>query len=88
MNAHVEEHEEGGVAAPHPLEEDPAAHRHDHVVDHVQRCQLVILLFQNHEEGIHEVGKLRKKVPPHNVCSAENTECLCGEQRVIRSPYT
>ena len=24
MDPHVEEHEEGGVAAPHPLQEDPA----------------------------------------------------------------
>ena len=70
VDAHVEEHEEGGVAAPHPLEEDPAAHGHDHVVNHVQRGQLVVLLFQNHEERVHEVCKLGEKVPPHNVCSA------------------
>ena len=57
MDAHVEEHEEGGVTAPDKLEEDPADHGHDGVVDHMEGGQLIVLLSQNKEERIHKIDE-------------------------------
>ena len=57
MDAHVEEHEEGRMATSDKLQEGPADHGHDGVMDHVQRCQLVIFLSQHKEERVHEIDE-------------------------------
>jgi len=58
MDPHVEEADEGCVAAPHPLDSRPSSERHDAVVDHVEGGQVGELSSQQEQEGVYEVNVL------------------------------
>ena len=81
MNTHVEEHEKGAVTASDKLEEDPGDHGHDGVVDDMKGGQLVVLLLENHEEGVHKVSELGEEIPPNYVGRAENTYSKAGSMQ-------
>jgi hypothetical protein len=53
------------------LEEEPNNNWHHSVVYHMETGHLILLVPHHHEEGVHEVRKLREEVPPdstgHNV---------------------
>ena len=42
--------------------------QHGGVVEDVQECDLVVLLAQNHQNGVVQLNRLREEVPPQNVC--------------------
>ena len=74
MNAHVEEHEEGGVAATNKLEEEPDHKRHHGVVHDVEGGHLAVLVSHHHEVGVHEVSELGEEIPPN---------CGCHKQAIL-----
>ena len=53
------------------LEKYPAGHWHHCVVDHMQGGQLVVLLAENKEEGVHEICELGEEIPPDNAGSCQ-----------------
>lgn len=55
------------VAAGDPVHDEPPDVEHADVVVDVEKCDLVAVLPQNEEEGVHELHQLGEVVPPQDV---------------------
>lgn len=55
------------VAAGYPVHDEPPDVEHAGVVVDVEEGDLVVVLPQNEEEGVHELDELGEVVPPQDV---------------------
>lgn len=55
------------MAARNPVHDKPPDIQHASVVVDVEECDLVIILSQDEENGVHELDELGEVVPPQHV---------------------
>lgn len=80
------------VATGDPVHHEPPDVEHGGVVVHMQDCDLVVVLAQDEEEGVHELNELGEVVPPEHaddlhVCFS-STACALTEEVVLAFPYS
>lgn len=74
------------MAAGDPIHHKPPDVQHGGVVIDVQHCDLVVVLPQDEEEGVHELDELGEVVPPEDTDNlrAKGDQCLAGESPLTR----
>lgn len=80
------------VAAGDPIHHKPPDVQHGGVMVDVQHCDLVVVLPQDEEEGVHELDELGEVVPPEDtdnlhICFSR-TACALTEEVVFAFPYS
>lgn len=80
------------VAAGHPVHHEPPDVEHGGVVVHVQNGDLVVVLAQDKEEGVHEFYELGEVVPPQHSDDLHirlaSAACALAEEVVSALPYS
>lgn len=66
------------MATGHPVHHEPPDVRHAGVVVDVKEGDLVVVLPQDEEEGVHELDELGEVVPPENMDDLVAREQTCG----------
>lgn len=75
------------MAAGDPVHDEPPDVEHADVVVDVEKCDLVVVLPQNEEEGVHELHQLGEVVPPQDVYDLRGSSGEAGERAsVSREP--
>lgn len=80
------------VAAGDPVHHEPPDVEHAGVVVHVQDRDLVVVLAEDEEEGVHELDELGEVVPPEHTDDLHvrfsSTACALTEEVVLAFPYS
>lgn len=51
----------------HPVHNEPPDVEHAGMVVDVQECDLMVVLSEDEEEGVHELDEFGEVVPPENI---------------------